>query len=200
MRPHQGLAERSCSGGRMERLIYERTPTAARSTWLAVCLLLGSAPATAQIPRTADGKPDLSGIWQAVGTAHWDLQDHAPQPPALYQLGAVGAVPGGRGVVQDDTIPYQPWAAEKKRDELRATDSSRIPRSSATCPACRGRPTCRSHFKSSRHRATFSSLMSSPTPIARSTWASRPSFRTAPGWVGRTAVGKAIRSSSTSRD
>ena len=30
----------------------------------------------ADVLRTADGRPDLNGIWQAVGTAHWNLQDH----------------------------------------------------------------------------------------------------------------------------
>jgi hypothetical protein len=82
---------------------------------LAAWLALGSTPAPAQIPRAADGKPDQSGIWQAVGTAHWDLEDHGPQAPLVYQLGAVGAVPGGRGVVQGGPIPYQPWAAEQKK-------------------------------------------------------------------------------------
>jgi hypothetical protein len=85
---------------------------------LATWLLVGTVAAQAQIPRTADGKPDISGIWQAVGTAHWDLLDHAPQPPALYQLGAIGAVPGGRGVVEGNSIPYQPWAAEKKQQNF----------------------------------------------------------------------------------
>ena len=22
-----------------------------------------------------DGNPDLNGVWQAIGTAHWDLED-----------------------------------------------------------------------------------------------------------------------------
>jgi hypothetical protein len=92
----------------------DRTSTVA-SGLIAAWLLLAATAAGAQIPRGADGKPDLSGIWQAVGTAHWDLEDHAPQAPAIYQMGAVGAIPGGRGVVQGGAIPYQPWAAEKKQ-------------------------------------------------------------------------------------
>jgi hypothetical protein len=80
------------------------------------------------IPRAADGKPDLSGIWQALGTAHWDLQDHAPQPPTLYQLGAMLAVPGGRGVVSDNVIPYLPEAAAKRAQnyESRLTEDPEI--------------------------------------------------------------------------
>jgi hypothetical protein len=56
-------------------------------------------------PRTADGKPNLNGIWQVLGSAHWDLEPHAPED----------GVPGGQGVVQGGSIPYQPWALEKKQ-------------------------------------------------------------------------------------
>ena len=35
---------------------------------------------TYQVPRTADGKPNLNGIWQAMNTANWDIQDHAARP------------------------------------------------------------------------------------------------------------------------
>ena len=61
--------------------------------------------------------PDLSGIWQALGTAHWDVEDHIAQPQAILEMGAIGAVPAGHGVV-DGAIPYQAWAAAKKRENF----------------------------------------------------------------------------------
>jgi hypothetical protein len=66
------------------------------------------APAAAGLPRTAEGKPDLSGIWQAVNTAAWDIQDHH----------AGKGIPAGLGVVEGNEIPYQPWALEKKRQNF----------------------------------------------------------------------------------
>ena len=69
-----------------------------------------------QLPRTPDGKPDLNGIWQAIGTAHWDLEDHSARAGALVPLGAVGAVPAGKTVVEGGEIPYQPWAVAKKEE------------------------------------------------------------------------------------
>ncbi len=59
-------------------------------------------------PRTADGRPDLQGIWQVVNAAAWDIQDHNAR------LG----VPAGRGVVEGNEIPYQPWALAKKQENL----------------------------------------------------------------------------------
>jgi hypothetical protein len=57
------------------------------------------------LPRTADGRPDLSGVWQTLNTAAWDIQDHRAS------LG----VPAGQGVVEGNEIPYQPWAIEKRQ-------------------------------------------------------------------------------------
>ncbi len=57
-------------------------------------------------PRTPDGKPDLNGIWQVLGTAAWDIRAHNAQD----------GVPAGLGVVEGGEIPYQPWAAVQQRE------------------------------------------------------------------------------------
>ena len=77
----------------------------------------GQTPDT-KLSRAADGKPNLNGIWQALGTAHWDLQDHLARSGPVLELGAVGAVPAGQGVVEGNEIPYQPWAAAKKKENF----------------------------------------------------------------------------------
>ena len=46
-----------------------------------------------RIPRMSDGKPNLTGLWQTLGTANWDIRDHIAQPGPFFQLGAVGAMP-----------------------------------------------------------------------------------------------------------
>ncbi len=65
-------------------------------------------------PRTADGKPDLNGIWQALNSANWDLQDHAARQGPV-QFGAMFSVPAGLGVVEGKEIPYKPEMLAQKR-------------------------------------------------------------------------------------
>jgi hypothetical protein len=75
-------------------------------------LVANSQPTAASretLPRRADGKPNLEGIWQASSTAAADLQDHA----AGYNMLA------GRSVVAGNQIPYQPWAAAKRAENFR---------------------------------------------------------------------------------
>ena len=74
---------------------------------------------TAQPPRIA-GKPNLNGVWQALNSANWNLEPHsATALKDFWQLGAIGAIPAGQGVVEGGEIPYLPEAL-KKRDENRA--------------------------------------------------------------------------------
>ena len=72
--------------------------------------------ANANVVRTADGKPDLNGIWQSIGTANWNLLDHQARTGPVLELGAVLAVPAGLSVVEGNDIPYQPWAAAKQKE------------------------------------------------------------------------------------
>ena len=90
-------------------------------------ILALTTPAVGQAPvagaRTYEGKPNLNGIWQAITTAEWDLQAHASQA-GRPDLGAIGAVPPGLGVVEGNNIPYQPAALAKRKEnfEKRMTD------------------------------------------------------------------------------
>jgi hypothetical protein len=78
----------------------------------------GAPAATPRLARIA-GHPNLNGIYQAMGSANWNLEDHPAQATQFWQLGAISAIPAGMSVVEGGTIPYKP-AALKQRDENRA--------------------------------------------------------------------------------
>jgi hypothetical protein len=100
-------------------LAFLRTRAAAiaAATLLLIVPMAGQAPAY-KAPRTADGKPNLNGIWQVLNTANWDLQGHAARAGLVVEMGAVGAEPGGLGVVEGNEIPYRPEAAAKKKENF----------------------------------------------------------------------------------
>ena len=91
-----------------------------------VCVLVVLSPAAHsadqasgyEAPRTADDKPDLNGIWQALGSAHWDIEGHAARPGPIVDLGAVGAIPAGLGIVEGGEIPYQDSAVAQKQENF----------------------------------------------------------------------------------
>ena len=74
--------------------------------------------ACAQMPRTADRHPDLSGIWQALNTANWNIEEHSSAPGLVPALGAEEAVPPGPGIVEGGPVPYLPTALEKRRQNF----------------------------------------------------------------------------------
>ena len=70
----------------------------------------GAAPAAAAAGQgeSADGRPDLSGIWQAVNAASWNVEAH----------NAEDGVPAGLSVVVGGKIPYRDDALAQRRENF----------------------------------------------------------------------------------
>lgn len=88
--------------------------TTVKQLFTIVCLLslmgaVGSVNAQIldEFPRTPDGKPDFSGIWQAMTNAHYDIEPHAAAyGPYPREMGALSAKPADLGIVEGGRIPY----------------------------------------------------------------------------------------------
>lgn len=72
------------------------------------------APSRSEIPRTPDGKPDFSGIWQTLSAADYDLEPHAARKDAPPSAGVIGG---------DGRIPYLPSALEQRKKNYEARDT-----------------------------------------------------------------------------
>src|SRR6056300_121785 len=59
------------------------------------------------LPRRDDGRPDISGIWQVLNNANWNLEDQPAVQGTVETLGAIGAVTPGKSVIRGGSIPYK---------------------------------------------------------------------------------------------
>ncbi|NKB97715.1 MAG: hypothetical protein GKR90_04325 [Pseudomonadales bacterium] len=70
-----------------------------------------------EVPRTQQGKPDLNGIWQAMGPDHFNVEANIGSASSILAAGALGAARGNLGAVIGGQIPYLPEArAQQKRN------------------------------------------------------------------------------------
>ncbi len=85
---------------------------------MAVCSCSPVQPEQTIAPKPS--APDLNGLWQAVGTAHWNLEGgNAVKGPTTGIVGAFGGIPAGHSYVVEGKIPYTEDAASQ-REKYRA--------------------------------------------------------------------------------
>lgn len=86
--------------------------------------VVGQTPATYRAPRTQDGQPNISGIWQAFNGANWNVEEHGTRASGLESMvGTYLSQPAGLGVVEGGQIPYKAdaLARRNKNYEMRLT-------------------------------------------------------------------------------
>lgn len=110
------------------RLCSKSTFVAAACASISVFAASSFAQTPNRIPRMSDGKPNLSGLWQAMTTADWDIAPHSASAGPFWQLGAEDATPPGQGIVEGGEIPYKTTALEQKKKnfEMRAKEDPEV--------------------------------------------------------------------------
>lgn len=104
----------------MKTLIDKQIVKLGLLTLLGFFSITQAAAQSGEIPRTPSGKPDLSGIWQAMTSAHYDVEPHAAsEGPHPGLMGALSATPAGLGIVEGGRIPYNEQA-RRIRDQNKA--------------------------------------------------------------------------------
>jgi len=104
----------------MKTLIQKKIVKLGLVTLVGLFSITQAAAQSGDIPRTPSGKPDLSGIWQAMTSAHYDIEPHAASEGAHPGLmGAISATPAGLGIVEGGRIPYNEQS-RRVRDENNA--------------------------------------------------------------------------------
>ena len=75
----------------------------------------GRGAAPARLARIGKA-PNVNGIYQAINTANWNLEDHPAQDlKQFWQLGAIAAIPAGMTVIEGGgTIPYKPEGLKQR--------------------------------------------------------------------------------------
>ena len=99
-----------------------------------------------------------------MGTADWDIEDHSAAAGPFFQLGAIGAIPPGQGIVEGGEIPYKPAALRTKEQKLREPFEGRPGSEVLHAGRARARRICRIHSRSFNPTRTFCSPMNTPPP------------------------------------
>lgn len=104
----------------MKTLIKKQIAQLGLLTLVGLFSISQAAAQSGDVPRTPSGKPDLSGIWQAMTSAHYDVEPHAAsEGPHPGLMGAISATPAGLGIVEGGRIPYNEQS-RRVRDENKA--------------------------------------------------------------------------------
>lgn len=85
--------------------------------FISIAFLLAAIPLSAQtkyppMPRTAEGKPDLTGVWQG-GSNRVGSWEEANDGTGVGGTGTAKPSPTPANVPAREPAPYQPWAAKK---------------------------------------------------------------------------------------